>query len=133
MLALPSGGSSIVRTTGMRGPALAVAVALAVLGPGTARADCRLEVVLRDAAGRPAVPGLIVRGSAARPWGVLSVSDSAFARTESGHITAVQVAAPADPAVRPLKGDRWMLELKPSWTVAAGARVGDFEVRKVGP
>ncbi len=66
-------------------------------------------------------------------WGVLSVSDGAFARMESGHIAAVQVVAPADAAARPLKGEGWTLELKPGWTVAPGSRAGDFEVRQSAP
>lgn len=63
----------MARISSARAVAAVVASALALLPCGAAVADCRLEVVLRDVAGAPARPGLIVRGSAAgwqgeAPW-----------------------------------------------------------------
>lgn len=61
-------------------------------------------------------------------WGVLTVArgGALLNQTYSG----LDVPAPSDPAARPLRGDGWTLELNDGWTLAPGARGGDFVLKK---
>ncbi|HEX8293780.1 MAG TPA: hypothetical protein VF570_18595 [Pyrinomonadaceae bacterium] len=61
-------------------------------------------------------------------WGVLTVSrgGALLNKTYSG----ISVAAPADPALLPLRGDGWTLELNEGWKLAPGGRAGDFVVKQ---
>jgi len=66
-------------------------------------------------------------------WGVLECEKGAvLVRDARGMITRTQAPAPVDAAERPLKLDGCSLELNPGWTLALGARAGDF-VLKPGP
>jgi len=61
-------------------------------------------------------------------WGVLTVTGGGalLNKTYSG----ITVPAPSDSALRPLRGDGWTLELKDGWTLAPGARAGDFVLKE---
>jgi hypothetical protein len=61
-------------------------------------------------------------------WGVLTVARGGALLNQT--FSAVSVAAPADTAPRPVRGDGWTLELKDGWTLAPGTRQGDFVVKK---
>ncbi len=63
-------------------------------------------------------------------WGALTVSDGMLMERENGRIVRLRVAAPTAPAVRPLEGSGWKLELKDGWTLALGERSGDLLLRK---
>jgi len=45
-------------------------------------------------------------------------------------VIRVQVPAPTNPKVRPLKGTGWTLELTSGWTLAPGPRPGDFTLKQ---
>jgi len=64
-------------------------------------------------------------------WGILDCEGGAVLVREKGLIARAQVPAPADPAARPVKLDGCSLELHPGWTLAPGARAGDFVVKSV--
>jgi len=55
-------------------------------------------------------------------WGVLEVQNGALMRPDWGAVTLV---APTETAGT-LKGDGWILELKPNWKITPGTRSGDF-------
>lgn len=61
-------------------------------------------------------------------WGVLTVSRGGALLNKS--YSGVVVPAPADPALRPVRGDDWTLELNDGWTLAPGERAGDFVIKK---
>jgi hypothetical protein len=63
-------------------------------------------------------------------WGVLdaSASRALFVLTPEGAFLSAQVPAPRAPDVRPLAGEGWSLELATGWTLAPGARAGDWKV-----
>ncbi len=63
-------------------------------------------------------------------WGVLdaSASRALFVLTPEGAFLSAQVPAPRAPEERPLAGEGWSLELAAGWTLAPGARAGDWEV-----
>jgi hypothetical protein len=64
-------------------------------------------------------------------WGVLTVTDGAWLeRDATGQLVRARVAAPADIAARPLKGEGWSLELKDGWELVPGDRPGDIKIRK---
>jgi hypothetical protein len=63
-------------------------------------------------------------------WGVLHSSNGFLMVRQSGSIVRVQVPAPSDPNLRPLKGDGWTIEVRPGWTVAPASRAGDFTLKK---
>lgn len=57
-------------------------------------------------------------------WGVLTVARGGALLHKS--YSAVNVSAPSDAGARPVRGDGWTLELNEGWTLAPGARRGDF-------
>ena len=61
-------------------------------------------------------------------WGVLTVARGGALLNQT--FSAVNVPAPAETSGRPLRGDGWTLELNDGWTLAPGAREGDFVVKK---
>src|SRR5215207_1876974 len=61
-------------------------------------------------------------------WGVLTVARGGALLNQT--YSAVNVPAPADASGRPLRGDGWTLELNDGWSLAPGAREGDFVVKK---
>jgi hypothetical protein len=61
-------------------------------------------------------------------WGVLTVARGGALLNQT--FSAVNVPAPANPALRPLRGDGWTLELNDGWSHAPGAREGDFVLKK---
>jgi hypothetical protein len=62
-------------------------------------------------------------------WGILQCDGGAVLVHERGRIVRVQTPAPTDPAARPVKMEGCTLELHSGWTVAPGARPGDFVVK----
>jgi hypothetical protein len=58
-------------------------------------------------------------------WGTLQVSQGALAGPD-WH--TVVVSAPAGSLTGHVAGAGWTLDLKPGWTLVAGARKGDFTV-----
>lgn len=60
-------------------------------------------------------------------WGVLTVARGGALLDKS--YSAVNVPAPSDADARPVRGDGWTLELNEGWTVAPGARQGDFALK----
>lgn len=60
-------------------------------------------------------------------WGVLEASDGALMKSDW---SAVTVTAPEKPADSPLKGEGWVLQLKPGWQLAPGARKGDWVLQR---
>jgi hypothetical protein len=63
-------------------------------------------------------------------WGVLHTSNGLLMVRRNGLIVRAQVPAPTDASARPLKGDGWMLELDPGWTVVPDSRAGHFTLKK---
>lgn len=64
-------------------------------------------------------------------WGSLEVTGGALMiQAPGGRITQIRLAAPADAAARPLRGEGWTLELSPGWTLAPGNRAGDYVLQK---
>lgn len=63
-------------------------------------------------------------------WGVLDASGSRalFVLAQDGAYLAAQVPAPREPSARPLTGGGWSLSLAEGWTLAPGARAGDWKV-----
>jgi hypothetical protein len=70
--------------------------------------------------------GLQVSGA----WGVLHSSNGLLMVRRNGLIVRAQIPAPTDRKARPLKGDGWVLELQPGWTVIPASRAGDFTLKK---
>lgn len=64
-------------------------------------------------------------------WGVLDVARGGALLNKT--FSAVNVPAPSDASVRPVGGDGWTLELKEGWSLAPGARAGDFVLKKNRP
>jgi len=62
-------------------------------------------------------------------WGILEVSSGALMAPDWGQVT---VAAPSDPAARPLRGSGWTLQLATGWRLIRGPRSGDFSLQKEG-
>ncbi len=63
-------------------------------------------------------------GTFTAPWGKLEVqSGGALLRPD---FTSLRVAAPPDPNARPIRGDGWVLELAPGWTIRPAGRSGSF-------
>jgi hypothetical protein len=58
-------------------------------------------------------------------WGILEVENGALLVQEE-KIAEIHVAAPTDLSLRPLKGDGWILNIKPNWKAVPGKRKGDF-------
>jgi len=63
-------------------------------------------------------------GTFAADWGKLQL-DSGGAVLAPDNLS-MKVAAPADPAARPLRGDGWTLVLSPGWTIRPGTRPGSL-------
>ncbi len=61
-------------------------------------------------------------------WGVLTVARGGALMNKT--YSAVNVPAPSDFAARPVRGEGWTLELDDGWTLAPGAREGDFVLKK---
>ncbi|NOT32405.1 MAG: hypothetical protein HOP15_18320 [Planctomycetes bacterium] len=63
-------------------------------------------------------------------WGVLDASEdrALFVLAQDGALLAAQVPAPREPGTRPLTGEGWSLSLAEGWTLAPGARAGDWKV-----
>ena len=58
------------------------------------------------------------------PWGKLVVHwGGALGAPDN---ISLRVTAPADPAARPVRGDGWVLELAPGWTIRPSQRQGSF-------
>ncbi len=66
-------------------------------------------------------------------WGILQSSDGVLMVRQGGRIVRIQVPAPAEKNVRPIKGDHWTLELKGGWTVAPPSRPGDLTLERTPP
>ena len=60
-------------------------------------------------------------------WGTLEVEGGALMKSDW---SAVIVSAPATSTGSPLKGEGWILELKPEWRLGPGARKGDLILDK---
>jgi hypothetical protein len=56
-------------------------------------------------------------------WGILDAKNGALMKPDW---SAVIVVAPSASTGSSLKGDGWMLELKPGWKIVLGTRKGDF-------
>jgi hypothetical protein len=69
-------------------------------------------------------------GQVSDVWGVLRAPDGFLIVRGANRVMGVQVPAPINAQVRPLKGDGWTLELKPGWTLAPGPRPGDFALKQ---
>lgn len=63
-------------------------------------------------------------------WGILNVTDGALLTREQGKAAKVYVAAPTDTTASSIKGDGWTLELNAGWRVEAGARKGDYVLKR---
>jgi hypothetical protein len=61
-------------------------------------------------------------------WGVLNVKGGGALLSKG--FDGVTVPAPSDVSARTLGGEGWTLELKDGWSLAPGARRGDFVVRR---
>ena len=60
-------------------------------------------------------------------WGIVEVTGRGALMATTW--TALRVPAPVDPAVRPLQGDGWTLQLNDGWGLAPAARSGDYTLR----
>jgi hypothetical protein len=65
-------------------------------------------------------------GQVSGAWGVLRAPGGFLIVRGANRIVCVQVSAPTDASVRPLKGDGWTLDLAPGWSLEPGPRPGDF-------
>ncbi len=65
-------------------------------------------------------------GTFSANWGRLRVEGGGALLAPDNR--SLRVAAPADPAARPLEGEGWVLQLAPGWTIQPSARAGSFEV-----
>jgi hypothetical protein len=61
-------------------------------------------------------------------WGVLTVTRGGALMNQT--YSGLTVPAPSDTTQRPLRGEGWTLELDDGWTLAPGARGGDFVLKK---
>jgi hypothetical protein len=63
-------------------------------------------------------------------WGVLDVKTGGalIVRNPAGIAQEARVSAPADTGARPVAGDGWSLTLNEGWTLAPGARSGDWKI-----
>jgi hypothetical protein len=61
-------------------------------------------------------------------WGVLNVTRGGALLNKS--FSGIHVPAPMSLTRRHVRGDGWTLELEEGWTLAPGAREGDFVLRK---
>lgn len=61
-------------------------------------------------------------------WGVLTVARGGALLNQT--YSAVNVPAPAEASGRALSGDGWTLELNEGWSLAPGAREGDFVLKR---
>jgi hypothetical protein len=65
-------------------------------------------------------------GTFAASWGKLQVqSGGALVAPDN---RSVRVSVPADPEARPIRGDGWVLQIAPGWTIGASVRPGSFAV-----
>ena len=62
-------------------------------------------------------------------WGVLECQKGAVLVRENGKIVRAQAPAPADPSARPVRLDGCTLDLHAGWTLAPGARAGDYVLK----
>jgi hypothetical protein len=63
-------------------------------------------------------------------WGILNVTDGALMTREAGKAAKVYVAAPVNTNASSIKGDGWTLELNTGWRLEAGARKGDYVLKR---
>jgi hypothetical protein len=86
-----------------------------------------------DPEGKVAIEGVGTAYAYARviaEWGTLVAEKGALLPTKDGVVTGVRVPAPKDTSARPLVGEGWTLTLKPGWTLAPGARKGDWVLKQ---
>jgi hypothetical protein len=62
-------------------------------------------------------------------WGTLEAAGGVLIVRESGRVVRVQVPAPEDVSVRPLKGDGWTLAPERGWSIVPGSRAGDYVLK----
>lgn len=62
-------------------------------------------------------------------WGVLECENGAVLVREKGLLVRAQIAAPANPAARPVKLDGCTLDLHAGWALAPGERAGDLVLK----
>lgn len=72
-----------------------------------------------------AVYGII---RAATPWGVLEVASEGLLSTDWSRLSVAYVGTAV--AGGEVKGNGWSLHLKPGWTLAPGARAGDWTITR---
>jgi hypothetical protein len=63
-------------------------------------------------------------GTFTAPWGKLEVQSGGALLAPDN--MSLRVSAPADPNARPVRGDGWVLELAPGWTIQASPHPGSF-------
>lgn len=61
-------------------------------------------------------------------WGILTVTKGALIKPD---FSRIYVSTPTNLSASPIQGDGWTLELNTGWAVAAGARKGDYVVKKL--
>jgi hypothetical protein len=61
-------------------------------------------------------------------WGILTVTKGALIKSD---FSKIYVSAPSSLSAPSIQGDGWTLEINAGWTVAAGARRGDYVVKKL--
>jgi len=70
-------------------------------------------------------------GTFAASWGKLQVqSGGALVASDN---RSVRVSVPADPEARPIRGDGWVLQIAPGWTIRTSGRPGSFSVIPLEP
>jgi hypothetical protein len=62
-------------------------------------------------------------------WGILTVSRGGALM--SAAYSSVNVPAPPDAGIRPVRGEGWTLELNEGWTLALGPRRGDLTIKEL--
>jgi len=65
-------------------------------------------------------------------WGTLDAPGGALIVREGGRVVRVQVPAPGDVSVRPVKGDGWTLAPEKGWNIVPGSRAGDYVLKPEG-
>ena len=65
-------------------------------------------------------------------WGTLDAPGGVLIVREGGRVVRVQVPAPGDGSVRPVKGDGWTLAPEKGWNIVPGSRAGDYVMKPEG-
>jgi hypothetical protein len=64
------------------------------------------------------------------PWGILDAPGGALRIETARGVPRIVVPAPLNTDAQPIRGDGWILDLKPGWRLGPGPRAGDFLIER---